>query len=298
MIKKFINVLVFILFVSLVYFLLTKNPYFFKSINEITENIKPKINQLITSELKVGSTGNDVKIVQIALGLDKTIYPSGIVSSYYGVLTKQAVENFQKKYGLAVNGSMDRLTVDKFNDIYGIKTREYYLDLVPTPELVQLNFNNNSIIPNLEEWGKAKQISEHSWTMNIGYDAKMATPGEIFEALNNYRIKHGRNSLNWDDRLANYASQRAQYFTSIDNLDEHAGFNEFLKSEDNVRSLGYYWLGENSSFGYRLEGVHLIEWIYAGDQPHNDNQLNPDWTHVGIGVDGYQTDLIFAAQPI
>ena len=126
----------------------------------------------------------------------------------------------------------------------------------------------------------------------------MATANEIFEALNSYRLKHSRNSLNWDDRLANYALQRAKYFTQIGNLDEHAGFSEFVKTEENVRSLGYWWLGENSSFGYRLEGVHLIEWVYAGDKPHNDNQLSPDWTHVGIGVDGYQTNIIFAARQI
>ncbi len=298
MITKFINTLVFIFFIGAVYFLLTKNPYLLKSVNKITENLKLTPNQLITANLKAGSTGDEVKIVQIALGLNKTIYPSGIVSGYYGILTKQAVENFQRKYGLEIDGSMDQLTVDKFNEIYGTETKEYYLGLIPTPELVQLNFNNNSIIPDLEEWGKAKQISEHSWTMKIGYDSRMATPNEIFTALNDYRIKHGRNSLSWDDRLANYAAQRAQYFTSIGDLDDHAGFNEFLKNEDNVRSLGYYWLGENSSYGYRLEGVHLIEWVYAGDQPHNDNQLNPDWTHVGVGVDGYQTDLIFAAHPI
>jgi len=177
----------------------------------------------------------------------------------------------------------------------GTVDEEIKISLTPTPVVVQLNINNDSVIPDLEEWGKAKQVSEHSWTMKIGFDSRMATPNEIFEALNSYRQKHGRNSLNWDDRLANYATQRAKYFTQIGNLDGHAGFSEFVKSEENIKILGFWWLGENSSYGYRLEGVHLIEWVYAGDQPHDDNQLSPDWTHVGIGVDGYQTDIIFAA---
>ena len=259
--------------------------------NEITKN------KLINSNLKIGDSGEQVKVLQVALSMNKNIYPSGIVSGYYGQLTSEAVGNFQKKYQLSRTGLMNISAINKFNEVYGNKTREYYLGLVPSPEIIQLNTNNNFISP-LEEWGKAQQLSEHTWTMKIGFDSKMATPNEIFEALNSYRQKHGRNSLNWDDRLANYAAERTKYFTQIGNLDEHVGFNEFTKDENNVRGLGFWWLGENSSFGYRLEGIHLIEWIYAGDQPHDDNQLNTDWTHVGIGVDGYQTDIIFAAHQI
>ena len=298
MIIKFIKILIIIFFVIGGYFWLIKNPDLIKNISRITENIKPKPNELITSNLKVGSTGDEVKILQIALSSDKNIYPSGIVSGYFGSLTKQAVENFQRKNGLEINGSIDKATAEKFNEIYGGMTKEYYLGLIPIPELVELNINNDSIIPDLEERGKAKQVSEHSWTMKIGYDSRMATPNEIFEALNTYRLKHGRNVLSWDNRLSDYAAQRSQYFTQIGNLDDHAGFAEYVKSEENVRKLGFYWLGENSSYGYHLEGVHLIEWVYAGDQPHDDNQLNPDWTHVGIGVDGNQTDLIFASHQI
>jgi len=53
-------------------------------------------------------------------------------------------------------------------------------------------------------------------------------------------------------------------------------------------------LGENISYGYRLEGVHLIEWMYAGDKPHDDNQLDSKWDHVGIGVKETATCIIFA----
>lgn len=144
-------------------------------------------------------------------------------------------------------------------------------------------------------WGVAKQISDHTWTMKIGEDAQMGSPDEIFKALNYYRNNKGRSSLVWDDRLANYAKVRASYFTSIGKLDEHAGFNEYVKDPNNLRNLGFWNIGENSSFGYKVNGVHLIEWVYAGDKPHDDNQLNSGWTNVGIGVDNYQTDIIFGA---
>lgn len=144
-----------------------------------------------------------------------------------------------------------------------------------------------------QEWGKATQVSEHTWTMKVGFDDKMATPQEIFEALNNYRRQHSREALTWDDRLAGFAQARANNFTILGKTDEHAGFVSYTDNIDNVKGLGFWSLGENSSYGYRLTGVHLIEWVYAGDEGHNSNQLNSTWSHVGIGVDGNQTDLIF-----
>jgi len=144
-----------------------------------------------------------------------------------------------------------------------------------------------------EEWGIAKQVSTHSWTMKIVLDDKMATPQEILEALNNYRRQHQREALTWDNNLANFAQKRAAYFTYIGKTDEHSGFIDYTNNIENVKTLGFWSLGENSSYGYRMEGVHLIEWVYAADEGHNNNQLDSNWTHVGIGVDGNQTDILF-----
>lgn len=143
------------------------------------------------------------------------------------------------------------------------------------------------------QWGVATQVDAHTWTMQINQDTVMATPQDIFAALNSYRQKHGSGVLSWDQGLANYAGERAAFFTAQGKLDEHAGFTDFLNNQDGFKKLGYNSLGENSSIGYRLEGVHLIEWVYAGDAAHNDNQLNPKWSDVGIGVSGTATDLIF-----
>ncbi|GEM_PF-1015398 len=166
----------------------------------------------------------------------------------------------------------------------------------PTPTPKKLSEIIPTVLPG--EWGVAKQLSEHTWTMKIGMDSKMATPQELFERLNTYRYIHSRGSLRWDDRLAKYAQSRTQTFTSIGKTDGHAGFIDYVHNEENVRKLGFWSVGENSSYGYKLEAIHIIEWVYAGDKPHNDNQLNSRWTHVGIGVDGTQTDFIFGSDEI
>lgn len=144
-----------------------------------------------------------------------------------------------------------------------------------------------------EPWGIARQIDDVTWTMKVGQDAKMATAKEIWEALNEYRKVQGSQILNWDTKLADYAQSRAKYLNSLKNVDGHKGFNDFVQNDDGFNKLGFTMLGENISYGYKLNGVHIIEWMYAGDKPHNDNQLDNRWNYVGIGVDGLATCLIF-----
>jgi len=147
---------------------------------------------------------------------------------------------------------------------------------------------------NDDPWGISKQIDDVTWTMKIGEDKTMATPGEILEALNQYRKVHNSQILTWDEKIGAFAQQRAQYLNGLKSVDKHTGFKNFLEKEDGFNKLRFSSLGENISFGYRLNGVHTIEWMYAGDKPHDDNQLNNKWDHVGIGVDGLATCLIFA----
>lgn len=144
-----------------------------------------------------------------------------------------------------------------------------------------------------DHWGVSKQVSDHTWTMRVGEDAQMATSQEIFEALNTYRSVQGKNTLGWNSSLSEYAQSRADFFNKENKLDEHAGFNEYFNNPENIKKTGFYRIGENSSIGYRMTGVHLIEWVFASDAPHNDNQLNSAWTSVGIGVSRTGLDLIF-----
>ncbi len=158
---------------------------------------------------------------------------------------------------------------------------------IPSPTIIKNIETDN------QPWGVAKQIGEHTWTIKVGQDSVMASAAEILEALNNYRSLHGSQKLTMDSKLSEYAQSRADFFYQKEKLDSHQGFNNFLTNEDGFDKLGFSWLGENASYGYRLNGVHLIEWIYASDEDHNQNQLNNNWNYVGIGVKDTATCLIF-----
>lgn len=120
--------------------------------------------------------------------------------------------------------------------------------------------------------------------------ATMPSAGEIVNALNNYRAKNGRPALTQDDFLMAYAQQRVQYFIARGGLDNH---DEFFKDIKDPKFNAYYSLGENSGSSGTMTAQQLIEEFYGRSSGHNDNQLSTQWNHVGVGVSGIYTDIVF-----
>lgn len=169
----------------------------------------------------------------------------------------------------------------------------------PQPQIItSVPLQKKVIPPDTEPWGVAKKIGEHTYTIKVGEDERMATPQEILDALNSYRQTQGKGTLQRDNKLASYAQERAQFFSEKGSTDAHAGFNDYLDNQDGFTKLGFDRLGENSYYGGKLYGVHLIEWIFAKSPEHNANQLDSGWSHVGIGVSGYGVNLIFGGGKI
>lgn len=59
----------------------------------------------IGRSLKLGSTGDDVTRLQHFLARDKSIYPEGTVTGYYGALTEAAVRRWQTKFNIVSSGN-------------------------------------------------------------------------------------------------------------------------------------------------------------------------------------------------
>lgn len=150
----------------------------------------------------------------------------------------------------------------------------------------------------ISKYGSSKQIDANTWTIDVGKDTTTANASQILAALNSYRQKNGRSALSFSGSLAGFAQGRASHFSSIGTLDGHTGFMDYVNNQDGFHKLGFGSLGENSSYGYVLEATHLIEQVYAGDAPHDNNQLSAGWTHVGIGVNGTATDLVFGGKKL
>jgi peptidoglycan hydrolase-like protein with peptidoglycan-binding domain len=69
----------------------------------------------INRQLEVGMSGADVSVLQSFLAGDSTIYPQGLVTGYFGFLTKAAVSNFQSENGLPAVGRVGPATLPVLN---------------------------------------------------------------------------------------------------------------------------------------------------------------------------------------
>lgn len=120
--------------------------------------------------------------------------------------------------------------------------------------------------------------------------------GSLVAAINSYRAKKGVGELSFDSGLSGFAQGRSDYFASRGSMDSHAGFEDFVNNQNGFAKLGFFALGENSSFGYKVTPSELIEDIFANHAPHENNQINPEWTHVGVGVSGVAVDIVFGGR--
>jgi peptidoglycan hydrolase-like protein with peptidoglycan-binding domain len=73
----------------------------------------------ISSQLGIGSRGGDVTALQTFLASDSSIYPSGLITGYFGQLTSNAVKAFQAKYGISQVGRVGPQTLAKINELMG-----------------------------------------------------------------------------------------------------------------------------------------------------------------------------------
>ena len=88
----------------------------------------PAVLKTLDINLKYGSMGDAVKLLQTWLSQDKDIYPLGVINGTFGPATKAAVIKFQEKYASEIltpaglingNGLVGAGTRAKLNSLYG-----------------------------------------------------------------------------------------------------------------------------------------------------------------------------------
>jgi peptidoglycan hydrolase-like protein with peptidoglycan-binding domain len=69
----------------------------------------------INRELQIGMSGSDVGVMQTFFKQDASIYPEGLVTNYFGGMTRAAVRNFQARNGIATVGRVGPQTLPVLN---------------------------------------------------------------------------------------------------------------------------------------------------------------------------------------
>lgn len=73
-------------------------------------------------QLQLGMSGADVSDLQRFLATDTSVYPSGLVTGYFGPLTQAAVIKFQTKNGIDTAGRVGPITLAAINAQMGLST--------------------------------------------------------------------------------------------------------------------------------------------------------------------------------
>lgn len=84
-----------------------------QSLMKQVESLQKQLTQVreeLKDNLREGVTDEDVKKIQEMLATDSDLYPRGIVSGYFGPLTKDALKRFQARHELALTGEVDAAT--------------------------------------------------------------------------------------------------------------------------------------------------------------------------------------------
>ncbi len=71
--------------------------------------------EVFNRQLELGMSGTDVSALQAFLAQDSTLYPQGLVTGYFGFLTKAAVSNFQTRNGISSVGRVGPSTLPVIN---------------------------------------------------------------------------------------------------------------------------------------------------------------------------------------
>lgn len=106
-------------------------------------------------QLELGMTGGDVSSLQTFLAQDNTIYPQGLVTGYFGSLTKSAVSNFQARNGISSIGRVGPVTMAAIN----LQMNGAVLGndrSAPVISSLALNMTNNSVTMN---WNTSENSS-------------------------------------------------------------------------------------------------------------------------------------------
>lgn len=104
-------------------------------VREQAQNIQDTLKDI--RDLRRGMTSEEIKAIQQILASDPDIYPEGIISGYYGLLTEKALKRFREKHGIKDEDKEDRI---------GQKTLEKLSELLEKNRVIKLEDGRKCVI--------------------------------------------------------------------------------------------------------------------------------------------------------
>ena len=173
---------------------------------------------MLTRQLELGMSGADVSSLQTFLAKDATIYPQGLVTGYFGSLTKSAVSNFQARNGISTVGRVGPVTLAAINS--------------------QMNGDNTSPSFNSLNVSTSNTTANINWNTNENAAAVVyysASPIYMTEASASTGVTIGGSSVLVD------AGVDSHHSTTISSLIPNTTYNYVLYIRDTLGNESITW---------------------------------------------------------
>jgi len=133
-------------------------------------------------------------------------------------------------------------------------------------------------------------------TLVLTAPAQSRREAEVFDLVNQQRLKAGLNALAWDDRVGGIARDYSRRMAR-DNFFDHydpEGKNVMDRAE---KLTGWVKIGENlfaCSATLSFAQKAIVGWM--GSETHRVNILDREWTSTGIGIATARDGAIYITQ--
>ena len=121
-------------------------------------------------------------------------------------------------------------------------------------------------------------------------DRELAFASEVFLLVNDYRTANGRAALQWSPVVAKVAQDHTIYMQSTGVL-THDGpapcaapadcLTPRLEAGGLMAGTDFTAAGENVAYGQQTSAAVMAAW--RASATHDQNLLDPAWTHMGVG---------------
>lgn len=181
-----------------------------------------------TEYLYEGKQGEEVIRLQRLLSQYPDIYPDGVVTGYYGQLTKNAVMRFQKKHGISPIGVVGPETRAKLNQIVSsIKKGEVSTSTQSDGVIVTPKPRAQLDRPAVSTSGSRVSDYSHSLDPRPDYSEEDIEKA-IHEKINDKREEFGLDRLGWSediyDTAKGHSEDQAEDSRSLVDSDKPCGF--------------------------------------------------------------------------
>lgn len=183
----------------------------------------------MTNSVKLGSKGESVTELQKFMKTNYYIYPAGVISGYFGTLTKAAVIQLQAAYSLSQDGVVGPQTITKIN----------------TAMALGVGFDLNApVISNF-----ALQTNQSSMTVSFNTDE--STRSQLYYSTNPLQIEeestYGQAPF-ISGTLAPYTNDlKNSHSISISNLQTNTTYYYMMRTMDSSGNMTVTW---PSTFSY------------------------------------------------